>query len=779
MPNMFRIALSFVFAFGFFTPSAATASAFSQDAPSAPQAELGGVTDLALGSQHTCAVVNRGVKCWGNNQYGQVGDGTTQNRNVPVDVVGLGAGSGVTHIWAGEYFTCAIIDKNNDGLSSVKCWGRNDSGQLGDGTFITRSVPAFVVGSEGESWEIGSYSGVGSHSCIKLGSPDMTITVLCWGLNATYQLGDGTSVSPNHPVTATNLLTMAEPNAFKIATGGAFSCAQLNRSFSDIRCLGANGAGQLGNGTTIPSISGTWVVLPYPDSDDRLMDFAANGSHACFVDASSGSQPSGIFCWGFNAYGQVGINTTQNVLTPTRVVLPGYIVGTNLATGEFHTCNYNPVSWYDPHFPPFASDSHLTCWGRNDYGQLGDGTTTNRLSPVQTPMFHQRFRQVAAGGYHTCAITDLDAVWCWGRNDSGQLGDGTFAQRSSPVAVAAFPAITETTIVVASFDDSNSEACTLRNALRAVDNRWSWYGCPPALGNVTIQIPAGVYTDTQGNYGMNALIIGVDVTIKGAGADKTTITVDPFTHDRALSVLASAHATISDLALRGGQSPTDTQKGGGIRNAGALTLTNVLITSNADGGLENTGELLMSNSAIVSNTGGGLINSGAAILVNSTLSGNTANTDGAETRNEGTLMMTHVTLNHTADSTASIYSSGLVVMGDSIINASGGCAVSGSILSTGHNLVNSAGCQAYFTEDGDLRGVDPRLGPIAQNAPGNTPTHALLPGSPAIDAGLFVGVTTDQRGVPRPQGEEVDIGAYEYRLMVDAPARVYLPVLAK
>jgi hypothetical protein len=183
----------------------------------------------------------------------------------------------------------------------------------------------------------------------------------------------------------------------------------------------------------------------------------------------------------------------------------------------------------------------------------------------------------------------------------------------------------------------------------------------------------------------------------------------------------------------------------------------------------------------MNNEGGGFINNGSAIVVNSTFSGNTSNADGAEIRNEGTLLATHVTLNHAANTTASIYSSGHMLVGNSIINSASGCAISasGHILSAGHNLVNSSGCQAYFAGDGDLIGVDPRLGPIAQNAPGQTPTHALLPGSPATDAGLFVGVTDDQRGVARPQGEDVDIGAYEYRPIADAPARVYLPRLAK
>ena len=777
MFKLLRVVLSFVFAFAAFVPAQTAAVSSPQTTPAAPQTDASGVSEIALGSQHTCAVVDGGVKCWGNNEYGQLGDGTNQNRSTPVDVAGLGATSGVKHIWAGEYFTCAILDTNNDGLSSVKCWGRNDSGQLGNGTFTTRNTPDFVTGSESETWQIGSYAGVGSHSCVGLGDLHTAqITPQCWGANGFSQLGDGTTTDSNHPITSTNLLDFYDLGILRVVTGGAFTCVM--GGYPIIQCLGANGAGQLGDGTTTASITGTWVIN---NNDDYFSDFEANGSHACFVKQWRGVR-YGVFCWGFNGYGQIGISTTQNVLTPTQISLAEYAVGANLAMGEFHTCNYDPVSWYDPHFPPFASVSGLKCWGRNDYGQLGDGTTTTRLSPVQTTLANQRLQQVAAGGYHTCAITDVDQVLCWGRNDSGQLGDGTFAQHSLPVAVAGFAPITETTITITSFDDSNYTACNLRNALRAAENHWSWYDCPPALGKVTIQIPEGVYTNTHGSFGSwGGLFATTDVTIKGAGANKTALTVAPAINDRTLNIGGSANVTISDLSIRGGQSPTDTQKGGGLRNSGVLTLTNVVISQNADGGLENLGELVATNSTIMNNEGGGLINNGSAIVVNATFSGNTSNADGAEIRNEGTLLATHVTLNHAANTTASIYSSGHMLIDNSIINSTSGCAISasGHILSAGHNLANSSGCGAYFTGDGDLVGVDPRLGPIAQNAPGQTPTHALLPGSPAIDAGLFVGVTTDQRGVARPQGEDVDIGAYEYRPIADAPARVYLPRLAK
>ena len=166
MFKLLRVVLSFVFAFAAFVPAQTAAVSSPQTTPAAPQTDASGVSEIALGSQHTCAVVDGGVKCWGNNEYGQLGDGTNQNRSTPVDVAGLGATSGVKHIWAGEYFTCAILDTNNDGLSSVKCWGRNDSGQLGNGTFTTRNTPDFVTGSESETWQIGSYAGVGSHSCV-------------------------------------------------------------------------------------------------------------------------------------------------------------------------------------------------------------------------------------------------------------------------------------------------------------------------------------------------------------------------------------------------------------------------------------------------------------------------------------------------------------------------------------------------------------------------------------------------------------------------------------
>ncbi|OGG52876.1 hypothetical protein A2851_04280 [Candidatus Kaiserbacteria bacterium RIFCSPHIGHO2_01_FULL_53_29] len=361
-------------------------------------------------------------------------------------------------------------------------------------------------------------------------------------------------------------------------------------------------------------------------------------------------------------------------------------------------------------------------------------------------------------------------------------------------------AATFTVTKVADTNDGACDAdCSLREAIGAAN---------VLPGADVITVPAGTYTLSIVGAGedLNAtgdLDITGDLTINGAG-DATTI-IDAGGIDRVLTVFPGATVFIDSVTVRNGN-PGAGFGAAGILNAGTLTLTNSTVTDNTGddfgGGLYNTGTLTLTDTTVSDNVlsgfnasggGGGIFSSGTlsltrstvsgnstigrgggiynldltATITNSTISGNTALNGGGIFNRDGTVSITHATItgNTASDNGGGIWNFGgtmtlanTIVSGNTAATLSGDCA--GSITSLGHNLASDASCA--FAGAGDLNSTDPLLGPL-QNNGGETETHALLPGSPAIDAVPLASctVTTDQRGVARPQGPGCDIGAFE------------------
>ncbi|MFN8489803.1 MAG: hypothetical protein U0350_19615 [Caldilineaceae bacterium] len=361
---------------------------------------LQNIEKIATGGSHTCVLTTNGVKCWGYNKDGELGDGTTTNRLTPVNVVGLG--SGVSRLFTGGNHTCALMT-NDD----VKCWGDNLSGQLGDGTFTHSPTPLDVVGLDSGVSALATGWG---HTCALLASGG----VKCWGYNFSGQLGDGTTTTSQMPVDVMGL----DSGVSALATGWGHTCALL--ASGGVKCWGDNFSGQLGDGTT----TNRPTPVDVAGLGRGVSALAAGAYYTCALMAAP-SGLGGIKCWGYNSSGQLGDGTTSNHLTPVDVVGLGSGVSA-LAVGAFHTCALTGES---------SSSGGIQCWGDNLSGQLGDGTTSNHLTPLDVVGLSSGVSALAAGWDHTCALTTGDGVKCWGNNYNGQLGDGTTTNRLTPVDV--------------------------------------------------------------------------------------------------------------------------------------------------------------------------------------------------------------------------------------------------------------------------------------------------------------------------------------------------------
>jgi len=249
---------------------------------------------VAAGDTHTCALTTTGgVKCWGENDYGQVGDGTSGNiRTTPIDVSGLT--SGVAAVTAGWEHTCALTT-----AGGLRCWGRNPWGQLGDGTHWNyRTTPVDVSGlTSGVAAVTASTS---NHTCA------LTTTggLKWWGNNDNGQLGDGTTTERTTPVDVSGLTS----GVAAVEAGGAHSCAV--RTAVGVKCWGRNVYGQLGDGTTTER----WTPVDVSGLTSGVAAVEAGGAHSCAVRTAVG-----VKCWGRNVYGQLGDGTTTERWTPVDV----------------------------------------------------------------------------------------------------------------------------------------------------------------------------------------------------------------------------------------------------------------------------------------------------------------------------------------------------------------------------------------------------------------------------------------------------------------------------
>jgi len=361
---------------------------------------------VAAGALHSCAVTpDGGAKCWGNNQYGQLGNGSTTGSMTPVDVSGLA--SGVDSIANGQTFTCALTM-----AGAARCWGRNNEGQLGDGTFdATRTTPGQVVGLASGVADI---SAGATHACALLISGG----VKCWGDNAFGQIGDGTDGPGADRRTPVDVLL--PEGATAIATGPFFTCALTTSG--GVMCWGDNIYGQLGDRTEESRNSPVQVVGLTTDVTGIGAGGGGSFGHVCALMAAGGAK-----CWGNNEYGQLGDNrdtchAPEVCSTPIDVLdITEHLSA--ISGGALFTC-------------ALTDAGAVMCWGHNDLGQLGDNLACGLLCgrPGDVIGLSSGVTGIATGANHACASLTT-GVRCWGNNFDGQSGDGGKCGTSCPTPV--------------------------------------------------------------------------------------------------------------------------------------------------------------------------------------------------------------------------------------------------------------------------------------------------------------------------------------------------------
>ncbi|QVQ51184.1 hypothetical protein J4H86_20515 [Spiractinospora alimapuensis] len=335
---------------------------------------------------------------WGRNSFGQLGDGETANASTPVNV-DLPAGESLVQVVGGQYHSLAVTSRGR-----LLSWGRNNYGQLGDGTSTNREAPAEVE-LPGEATV--THVAAGSAHSLAVTSDG---TVLAWGLNNFGQLGDGTTTNRGTP----REVELPDGTAVRqVAAGAAFGLALT----TDDRLLawGENSYGQLGDGTT--NHRGTPVEVDLPDGAG-VSQVATGSLYHALALTTDGT----LLSWGRNRYGQLGDGTDDNRATPGAVDLPDGVTVTQAAVGGWHSL-------------AVTDDGDVLAWGQNLYGQLGDDTNTDRDTPIQVPLPEDTaITEVATGSqYHSLARSSDGEVFAWGANGSGELGDGTTTRRHTPV----------------------------------------------------------------------------------------------------------------------------------------------------------------------------------------------------------------------------------------------------------------------------------------------------------------------------------------------------------
>ncbi|MEE6167850.1 MULTISPECIES: RCC1 domain-containing protein [unclassified Mycolicibacterium] len=357
-----------------------TTESVASSASSAPAKPLGPLEPNVVSAG--CAIAGGSAYCWGENKYGQLGDGSTKNSPTPVEVSSL---TGVTAISAGAVHRCAVAD------GKAYCWGYNGDGRLGAGNTADGFKPVEVAGLSGVTEISAGYD----HTCALAGGQ-----VYCWGVNQSGQVGTGRdSEIEMSPVPVAGLPAPVT----SLSTGARRTCTVAS---AQVYCWGQNLGASSDPTTEDPSP----VIVP---GLDHVSEVSVGSDHVCAL--ASGA----VSCWGNNDTGQIGVGA-ETPRSATPIAVPGMTQATQISAGGGSSCAVVAGAAY--------------CWGFGGNGQLGDGVGGRSSPPVRVTGLSD-VTQVAVGGNFACGLAGRVA-YCWGVGDDGQLGDGSQKNSSVPQRVA-------------------------------------------------------------------------------------------------------------------------------------------------------------------------------------------------------------------------------------------------------------------------------------------------------------------------------------------------------
>ena len=431
------------------------------------------IETLYLGDYHSSAITSNGrVFFWGLNKYGQLGDGTTIDRYTPIEIThqfNLKSGEKVISLSLGSYHSSVVTSNGR-----VFTWGFNVNGQLGDGSTTNKSIPTEITNSfiiySGDK-VVSLYLGSNYSSAITLYN-----RVFTWGNNDNGRLGDGTTTERYVPMEITNQFDIGyDAKVVSIVLGESHSSAITSNE--RIFTWGNNDNGKLGDGTTTDRYIPTDITNQFNlENDEKVVNLSLGTVHSSAITSNKR-----VFTWGLNSVGQLGDGSKNDRYEPTEITHQFNLkIGekiTNLSLGYFEssaiTSKGRIFTWGSSQLVPIemnifsikikriylpisestlklcsgslysslvTTEGRVFSWGLNNYGQIGDGTTTDRYVPTEiTNNFNlqagEKVVNLAIGREHSSAITSNGRVFSWGRNNYGQLGDGTTTDRYVPTEI--------------------------------------------------------------------------------------------------------------------------------------------------------------------------------------------------------------------------------------------------------------------------------------------------------------------------------------------------------